>query len=208
MPPTTVPLRLGGFAQHICEKLDENFLFSNYTDVTLVSHDKKYFRAHKIVLVSSSLTLCNILLEHKNQEPVIYFPGADGQLLKAFLDYMYLGYTVLTPDTVNSFSVLSKEMNLKGLASMSCWSNQENTLPQNETMVNEDDNFNEESEDANKGENNCFKNTKNEYGQINEPDGVQSLYDDKLRFNYGDSNINDDIDRMPKQECAVIVKKN
>ena len=86
-------------------------------------------------------------------------------------------------------------------------SNQESTLLQNETMVNEDDNFNEESEDANKGENNCFKNTKKEYDQINEPDGLQFLYDDKLRFNDGDSNINDDFDRMPIQECVVIVKK-
>ena len=114
MSPTTVPLRLEGFAQHICEKLDENFLFSNHTDVTLVSQDKKYFRAHKVVLISSSLTLCNILLEHPNPEPVIYFQGVDGQLLKAFLDYMYIGYTALTPDTVNSFPVFAKEMDLKG----------------------------------------------------------------------------------------------
>ena len=49
MPNETVSFKCEGFAGDICESLDEHFLFSNFTDVTLVSDDGKYFRAHKIV---------------------------------------------------------------------------------------------------------------------------------------------------------------
>lgn len=132
----------------------------------------------------------------------------DGQLLKAFLDYMYLGYTALTPDTVDNFSVLAKEMDLQGLAPMSCWSNQENTLPKNETMVNDDNNvIEEESDNTKNGENNCFHKEKNKYDQINDSDALQSLSEEKLRFNDGDSNIKYNNDRICAQECTVIVTK-
>ena len=66
-------LSFAGFQKHILKTLDESFIFSNFTDVTLISDDGKHFSAHKIVLSASSSVLSEILLTHPFQEPFIYF---------------------------------------------------------------------------------------------------------------------------------------
>ena len=91
MPHETVSFKCAGFAGDICENIDENFLFSNFTDVTLVSDDGKYFRAHKIVLSTGSQLLREILHLQFPHEPIIYFHSIKKENLKALLDYMYLG---------------------------------------------------------------------------------------------------------------------
>ena len=80
-----------GFDYHISKTLDESFIFSNFTDVTLVSDDDKHFSAHKIVLCASSLILNEILQTHPHQDAFIYFKSVKPQELKAMLDYLYLG---------------------------------------------------------------------------------------------------------------------
>ena len=75
-------LSFAGFQKHIFKTLDESFIFSHFTDVTLVSDDKKHFSAHKLVLSSSSPLLREILVTHPTQEPVIYFPSVKHQELK------------------------------------------------------------------------------------------------------------------------------
>ena len=72
MSSGTVPLTFVGFHNHIAGALDESFIFSNFTDVTLVSEDGKHFLAHKIVLCASSPILSAILLNHQHQETFIY----------------------------------------------------------------------------------------------------------------------------------------
>ena len=116
MPNETVSFKYEGFRDNIYEKLDENFLFSNFTDVTLVSDDGRYFRAHKIVLVTASQFLRDILLLVFSQEPIIYFPSVKQENLKALLDYMYLGYASVSFQNADAFREFAVQMKLIGLA--------------------------------------------------------------------------------------------
>ena len=114
MSNETLSFKCEGFAEDICDKLDENFLFSNFTDVTLVSDDGKYFRAHKIVLSTASPILKDILLLQFAQEPIIYFPSVQKESLKALLDYMYLGNASISFQNAEAFTELAIQMKLTG----------------------------------------------------------------------------------------------
>ena len=61
------------FQSHISTTIDESLIFSNFTDVTLVSEDDQNFPAHKLVLSACSPVLGEILLNHPRPEPFIYF---------------------------------------------------------------------------------------------------------------------------------------
>ena len=115
MTQETMYLKNEGFAGNICEKLDENFLFSNFTDVTLVSDDGRYFQAHKIVLSSASEILRDIFHLQIPQEPIIFFHSIKQEHLKALLDYMYLGYASVSFQNTDAFKELAAQMKLIGL---------------------------------------------------------------------------------------------
>ena len=116
MAHETVSFKWEGFAGDICENIDENFLFSNFTDVTLVSDDGKYFRAHKIVLSTASQLLSEILHLQFSHEPIIYFHSIKQEILKALLDYMYLGYASVSFQNADGFTEFGVQMKLKGLS--------------------------------------------------------------------------------------------
>ena len=116
MPDETVSFKCEGHGGNLCEKLDENFLFSNFTDVTLVSDDGRYFRAHKIVLSTASEFLRDVLHLQFPQEPIIYFPSVKQENIKALLDYMYLGYATVSFQNAEALTQFALAMKLSGLA--------------------------------------------------------------------------------------------
>ena len=104
-----------GFETHLSATLDENFSFSHFTDVTLVSDDNKQFTAHKIVLSACSPILSIILLNHPHPEPIIFFKSVKHEQLQAMLDYMYLGTVSMAQDRVKEWFSTAEELKIKGL---------------------------------------------------------------------------------------------
>ena len=110
-------LRFSGYEYHLADAVNESLLFNLFTDVTLVSDEGKYFKAHKLVLSSGSFVLDRILQTHptKDQELFIYFPGVQYQDLKAMLDYMFLGQVSVGQEKSENFMQFTRHMGLKGL---------------------------------------------------------------------------------------------
>ena len=108
-------LSFAGFQNHISKMLDDNFIYSHFTDVTLVSDDNKHLSAHKIVLAASSPLLCEILLANQHQEPVLYFPSVKHEDLKSMLAYMYQGSVNIAQDRVEDFISFASQLEVKGL---------------------------------------------------------------------------------------------
>lgn len=73
------------------------------TDVTLVSDDKKQFKAHKFILSSQSSVLKSIISDLPQSSPVIYLRGIHHQHLQTILKFIYLGATSLNKEDVNEF---------------------------------------------------------------------------------------------------------
>ena len=168
MPDETVSFKYEGYAGDLCEKLDENFLFSNFTDVTLVSGDGKYFRAHKIVLSTASEFLRDVLHLQYPQEPMISFPSIKQENLKALLDYMYLGYASVSYQNAEAFTEFALDMKLSGLANTAILTPIENlmnndTIHQTDT-ISDTVEFEEKQNTEKKME--VFDNTKIDSGRL------------------------------------------
>ena len=103
------------FQSHISTTIDESFIFSNFTDVTLVSDDDKHIPAHKLVLSACSPVLSKLFLSHPNHEPFIYFQSVKHEQLKALLDFIYLGRVSINQDMLEDLLEFAEDLQITGL---------------------------------------------------------------------------------------------
>ena len=96
-------ISFGGFKEHVSSTLDKSLIFSNFTDVTLVSDDNKQFYAHKMVLSASSPVLSEIFSIHPTQEHSVFFRNVYYKVLKALIDFMYLGNVNISQESSSAW---------------------------------------------------------------------------------------------------------
>ena len=87
---------------------------TEFCDVSLACEDQQV-RAHKVVLAASSTKLRNILLSHPHPHPLIYLTGVRFSVLENIIRFIYHGEVDLSPDQVDSFLAVAKELQVKGL---------------------------------------------------------------------------------------------
>ena len=89
----------------------------DFTDVTLVTDDKKTIKAHRNILSACSPVFKNILqTEIKNSHPVIYLRGIQYSEIESILQYIYLGETKISEKRMNEFLSVSKNLEIQELS--------------------------------------------------------------------------------------------
>ena len=85
---------------------------SLYTDVTLISDDRKRIKAHKIILSSCSSFFKTIFLKTKNQSNnlMIYLKGINSKDLELMMRFIYLGEA-----DIQEFLEAGKDLKIYGL---------------------------------------------------------------------------------------------
>ena len=91
------------YTDHLREMLHDMMTSNELTDVTLVSEDKKKFKAHKIVLSASSSVFKSIINENYSTNPVIYLRGILSNEIESILQFIYLGKATFYQDRMNEF---------------------------------------------------------------------------------------------------------
>ena len=87
-----------------------------FTDVTLVSDDKKKIKAHRNILSASSSVLNDILkIEAHSSKSVIYLKGIQFSEIESLLQFIYLGQTSLDPHKLSEFLSLANNLEIKDL---------------------------------------------------------------------------------------------
>ena len=86
---------------------------SDFKDVTLISDDKKKFKAHKVILSSCSPLFKNILGDMHAKDSVIYLRGIYSVELESLLQFMYLGQATLYQERMQEFLDSAKTLELK-----------------------------------------------------------------------------------------------
>merc|ERR1712098_879220 len=102
------------YADHLRDMLLEMMISDELTDVTLVSDDKKHFKAHKIVLCASSPVFKSIISDNSN--PIIYLMGIQSEEVESILQFIYLGETSLFQDRMNDFLNVAKNLEIKEIS--------------------------------------------------------------------------------------------
>ena len=88
---------------------------SQFTDVTLISDDRRRIKAHKVILSSCSLFFKQILAETFTEKPLLFIKGIEHSELSAIVKFIYLGRTEIAEDDLGKFMKAAKELQIDGL---------------------------------------------------------------------------------------------
>merc|ERR1739838_1282039 len=89
-----------------------------FSDVTLVSSDKRQVSAHKVVLSSSSDYFKTILQNNnKSQDMILCLEHISHEELNNMLDYVYKGEVNIEQDQLDRFLTIAQRFQLEGLVS-------------------------------------------------------------------------------------------
>ena len=122
------------YTDHLREMLHDMMTSNELTDVTLVSEDKKQFKAHKVVLSASSTVFKSIISENYSTNSVIYLRGILSYEIESILQFIYLGKATFYQERMNEFLQVGKNLEIKEISSdIESFDNKEN----NDTQYSE-----------------------------------------------------------------------
>ena len=88
---------------------------SDFTDVTLVSKDGLQVSAHRAVLCASSPFLRKLLVESLQQNTFLYLNLVDHQMLKALVEFVYLGSCQVPRSKMEDLKALARQLGVRTL---------------------------------------------------------------------------------------------
>ena len=141
------------YTDHLREMLHDMMSSNEMTDVTLVSEDKKKFKAHKVVLSASSSVFKSIISDNILSSPIIYLRGIQSLEIESILQFIYLGEAKFDQERMHEFINVARSLEIKEISKdieiieneqSENYEQQKNNIeiPDNEQHVN-----NEEQED-------------------------------------------------------------
>ena len=104
------------YTDHLREMLFDLKNCNELTDVTLVSEDKKQFKAHKVILSASSPVFKSIISDHCLSNPIIYLKGIQSNEIESILEFIYLGQATFYQDRMNEFLYMAKNLEIKEIS--------------------------------------------------------------------------------------------
>merc|ERR1712029_346921 len=104
------------YTDHLREMLNDMMTSNELTDVTLVSEDKKKFKAHKVVLSACSSVFKSIISDSILTSPVIYLRGIQSFEIEAILQFIYLGKATFYQERMNEFLNVVKSLEFTGIS--------------------------------------------------------------------------------------------
>ena len=87
----------------------------HFSDLTLVTEDGKYIKAHKVLVSLSSSTLRCILQNTDHPHPVVFLSGINHSTLLSIIKFIYLGETTVTQESFPLFMEASLKLKIAGL---------------------------------------------------------------------------------------------
>ena len=114
MNPEKYTLTWQSHPDYLTEIMQEMIASENFTDVTIVTDDKKTIKAHRNILSACSPVFKNILqMEITNSHPVIYLRGIQYSEIESILQFVYLGGEAkFYEDRMNELLLVSKNLEI------------------------------------------------------------------------------------------------
>jgi len=104
------------YTDHLRGMLHSMMSSSELTDVTLVSEDKKQFKAHKVVLIASSPVFKSIISDNFSSTPIIYLRGVHSNEIESILQFIYIGQTTFYQKRMNEFLNVGKSLEIQEIS--------------------------------------------------------------------------------------------
>ena len=104
------------YTDHLREMLHDMMSSNEMTDVTLVSEDKKKFKAHKVVLSASSSVFKSIISDNILSSPIIYLRGIQSLEIESILQFIYLGEAKFDQERMHEFINVARSLEIKEIS--------------------------------------------------------------------------------------------
>ena len=115
MDNETLLLKWGEFDDNIRSSYQSLQKSCEFTDVTLAFEDGRQFKAHRLILASSSAVFTNILQSNTHPHPLIYMRGINLNIFMDLINFIYNGEVIIHNEKLDDFLAIGQEFKCKGL---------------------------------------------------------------------------------------------
>ena len=103
------------YSDHLRDLMKELMMNDDFADLTLVSEDRKYIRAHRNILSSCSPVFKDIVKLEQRSKPLIYLRGINFSQLESIMQFIYCGEATFYEEGINEFLAVAKSLEIKEL---------------------------------------------------------------------------------------------
>ena len=112
-------------SDHLKRMMKELMMNEDFSDVTLVTDDKKEIKANIHVLRTCSPVFKDILKKEKNLNSIIYLRGVQFTEMESIIQFVYLGETTFYKERMAEFFAVAKSLEIEELCNAESETNDE-----------------------------------------------------------------------------------
>ena len=103
------------YSDHLKCMMKELMMNEDFSDVTLVTEDKKQIKANINVLSACSPVFKDTLKKDKNSSPIMYLRGIQSLEIESIMQFIYLGEATFYEERMEEFLAVAKSLEIKEL---------------------------------------------------------------------------------------------
>ena len=113
------------YSDHLKSMMKDLMVNEDFSDVTLVTEDKKQIRANISILSACSPVFKDILKKEKNSNQIMYLRGIQFPEMESIMQFIYLGEATFYEERMDEFLAVAKSLEIKELCNASPGENDE-----------------------------------------------------------------------------------
>ena len=125
MHPEKYSLTWHNYSDHLKSMMKELMMNEDFSDVTLVTEDKKQIKANISILSACSPIFRDILKREKNSSTIMFLRGIQYSEIESILQFIYLGEATFYEERMDEFLAVAKSLEIKELCNAKPESNDE-----------------------------------------------------------------------------------
>ena len=115
MHPEKYSLTWHHYSEHLRSIMKELMMTDDFSDVTLVTEDKKQIKANISILSFCSPVFKDILKKEKNSNSIMYLRGIQHSEMESIMQFIYLGEATVYQKKIEEFLSVAKSLEIKEL---------------------------------------------------------------------------------------------
>ena len=101
------------YSDHLKRMMKELMMNEDFSDVTLVTEDKKQIKANINILSACSSVFKDILKKEKNSHQIMYLRGIQFPEMDSIMQFIYLGEAKFYEHRMDEFLAVAKSLEIK-----------------------------------------------------------------------------------------------
>ena len=103
------------YSDHLKSMMKELMMNEDFSDVTLVTEDKKQIKANICILSACSPVFEDILKSEKNSNQILYLRGIQFSEMELIMQFIYLGEATCYEERMEEFLAVARSLEIKEL---------------------------------------------------------------------------------------------